>query len=218
MGNQPSIDAEAVQGLTNALTTIARQFPAAPGGGAQPPLPPPSGPPPVPAAPSAPAAAAAPPVPAAPNAPAAAAAPPVPPVPGEGGAPVPPVPFPPMPGPPGYWGPEQPPHEGWLRRCRFCGHQAYWRSGICINERCRVAWLHLVFFVCFFFCVSLFCSTKISYTAEKSGDLNRAKLWGGQEVPREEYVAKVQKKQGQLGSSLFFVPQEGASSPCRVLN
>ena len=43
----------------------------------------------------------------------------------------------------------------------------------------------------FFFCVSIFCSTKISYTAEKSGDLNRAKLWGGQEVPREEYVAKV---------------------------
>ena len=82
--------------------------------------------------------------------------------------------------------------------------------------------------MCFFFCVSIFCSTKISYTAEKSGDLNRAKLWGGQEVPREEYVAKVdevrkrinkpKKKQGQLGSSLFFVPQEGASSPCRVLN
>ena len=42
----------------------------------------------------------------------------------------------------------------------------------------------------FFFCVSIFWSTKISYTAEKSGDLNRAKLWGGQEVPREEYVAK----------------------------
>ena len=47
-------------------------------------------------------------------------------------------------------------------------------------------------------------------------------------MPREEYVAKVdevrkrinkpKKKQGQLGSSLFFVPQEGASSPCRVLN
>ena len=170
MGNQPSIDAEAVQGLTNALTTIARQFPVAPGGGAQPPLPPPSGPPPVPAAPSAPAAAAAPPVPAAPNAPAAAAAaaPPVPPVPGEGGAPLPPVPFPPMPGPPGYWGPEQPPHEGWLRRCRFCGHQAYWRSGICINERCRVAWLHLVFFCVLFFFVSAFFGLPRSATLLRS--------------------------------------------------
>ena len=80
----------------------------------------------------------------------------------------------------------------------------------------------------FFFCVSIFCSTKISYTAEKSGDLNRAKLWGGQEVPREEYVAKVdevrkrinkpKKNKGSLVQVYFFVPQEGASSPCRVLN
>ena len=60
----------------------------------------------------------------------------------------------------------------------------------CINERCRIAWLRLI---CFFppLCVSIFWSTKISYTAEKSVDLNRAKLWGGKEMSRDEYVRKV---------------------------
>ena len=33
----------------------------------------------------------------------------------------------------------------YLRVCRFCGAQAYWRSGICLNERCRVTWLQLFF-------------------------------------------------------------------------
>ena len=152
MGNQPSIDAEAVQGLTNALTTIARQFPVAPGGGAQPPLPP-KWTTPSPSSTQCTSCCCCTTSPSSTQCTSCCCAPPVPPVPGEGGAPVPPAPFPPMPGPPGCWGPEQPPHEGWLRRCRFCGHQAYWRSGICINERCRVAWLHLVFFcVLFFLC------------------------------------------------------------------
>ena len=75
--------------------------------------------------------------------------------------------------------------------------------------------------MCFFFCVSLFCSTKINYTAEKSGDLNRAKLWG-QEVPREENVAKVDEVRKRInkpktnkdsfGSSLFFC----ASGGCKL--
>ena len=42
-------------------------------------------------------------------------------------------------------------------------------------------------------CVSAFVAvlSKISYTSEQSGDLNRAKLWGGKEVPRETYIWKV---------------------------
>ena len=131
-------------------------------------------------------------------------------------------------GPPGYWRPEQPPHEGWLRRCRFCGHQAYWSSGVCINERevqsCLAAF-NMLFFCPF--CVSIFWSTKISYTAEKSGDLNRAKLWGGKEVPRDEYVHKVEevrkrinkpKKVRAAWSKFIFLTQAGASSPCTVFN
>ena len=32
----------------------------------------------------------------------------------------------------------------YLRQCRFCGEQAYWREGICLSEQCRAAWLHLI--------------------------------------------------------------------------
>ena len=60
------------------------------------------------------------------------------------------APFPPVPPPPVV---QQPPHqvnpppgepEGtrYLRRCNFCGEVSYWREGVCINEQCRVPWLH----------------------------------------------------------------------------
>ena len=65
--------------------------------------------------------------------------PPVNPLPG-GVAPPGPAPAPAGP-PPGDFS-EQP--VQYLRQCRFCGEQAYWREGICLSEQCRAAWLHLI--------------------------------------------------------------------------
>ena len=62
-----------------------------------------------------------------------------------------PVPAPAGP-PPGDF--QEPPVQ-YLRTCRFCGEQAYWREGICLSEQCRAAWLHLIVFCFRFVCSSI---------------------------------------------------------------
>ena len=59
-------------------------------------------------------------------------------------------PFPSMPpgpcqeAPSGSWDlPQQPTGTRYLRVCNFCKESAYWREGVCLNERCRESWLHL---------------------------------------------------------------------------
>ena len=84
-----------------------------------------------------------------------------------------------------------------------------------------------LFFACKFVCTVCVCvcccCSKTSYTSEQSGDLNRAKLWGGKEIPRQNYISKVDevckapKKQGQPGHYSVFLLQEGANSPCTVM-
>ena len=91
--------------------------------------------------------------------------------------------------------------------------QAYWRSGICINERCRIAWLHLICF-CIFLCQRLSATqprsletsiVQSSEEARKCPETSMCTRW-----MRCESASTSPKKQGKLGQSLFF-----ASGGCK---